>query len=76
MSRFSNIPFDDESKTLAEGAQGLCDALEKFIGGVAPIKGRAAATALTKLEECHMWIGKAIRDAQLSRKAEAPLEVS
>ena len=35
---------------------------------------RARALALTKLEECYMWIGKAIRDDQIARNGEAPLQ--
>lgn len=29
--------------------------------------GRAKALAVTKLEEAYMWVGKAIRDEQVSR---------
>ena len=36
--------------------------------------GRAKSLALTALEECYMWIGKAIRDIQLARNRCAPLQ--
>lgn len=74
--RFEHVEFDEPSQALAAGGKALCETLEQYIDSIAPVKGRAAATALTKLEECHMWIGKAIRDAQLSRKTEVPQEVS
>lgn len=35
--------------------------------------GRAKALAVTKLEECYMWIGKAIRDEQIARNGSAEL---
>ena len=35
---------------------------------------RAKALALTKLEECYMWIGKAIRDDQLARNKTTELQ--
>lgn len=38
--------------------------------------GRAKSLALTKLEECYMWIGKAIRDEQLVRNANSFLQES
>ena len=37
-------------------------------------EGRAKSLALTKLEECYMWIGKAIRDAQMKRNGGAELQ--
>lgn len=30
-------------------------------------KGRAQSLAITKLEECYMWIGKGLRDKQVAR---------
>jgi hypothetical protein len=38
------------------------------------VSPRAKALALTKLEEVYMWIGKAIRDDQLSRNGTAELQ--
>ena len=35
---------------------------------------RTVALALTKLEECYMWIGKAIRDDQIERNGSAELQ--
>ena len=32
--------------------------------------GRAKSLALTKLEECYMWIGKGLRDHQIAVNAE------
>jgi hypothetical protein len=33
--------------------------------------GRAKSLALTKLEECYMWIGKAVRDHQIEHGGSA-----
>lgn len=35
---------------------------------------RAKALALTKLEECYMWIGKGVRDDQIKRNGSAELQ--
>lgn len=37
-------------------------------------EGRARSLCLTALEESYMWIGKAIRDEQVSRHSDAPKE--
>lgn len=37
---------------------------------------RAKALAITKLEECYMWVGKAIRDDQIARNGGAELQES
>jgi len=34
---------------------------------------RNTSIAYTKLEECYWWIGKAIRDDQISRSGKAPI---
>jgi hypothetical protein len=36
-------------------------------------KSRPQSLALTSLEECYMWIGKAIRDNQIERNGSATL---
>jgi hypothetical protein len=37
-------------------------------------EGRAKSLALTKLEECYMWIGKAVRDLQITSNGTAELQ--
>lgn len=70
MSRFDYIAFDDQKR--AELAAFKCDV--EFLEGriEASLKSpRAKALALTKLEECFMWIGKALRDDQVELNKEA-----
>lgn len=33
--------------------------------------GRAKALAITKLEECYMWVGKQIRDQQVKKSGQS-----
>lgn len=74
MSRFDYVKYDEqamsqgaEAKAAAQNLEGLIDKLQS---------PRAKALAHTKLEECYMWIGKAIRDDQIARGAPAPLQES
>ena len=41
-----------------------CTTLERLIENLLP-GSREASLAITKLEECYMWIGKAIRNSQV-----------
>lgn len=63
--RFKYIRYDQESIDKSEEIKKICELLEEKIDGLG--KGRAGATALTKLEECFMWVGKQIRDNQVVR---------
>lgn len=38
------------------------------------VSPRAKALVLTKLEEAYMWVGKAVRDDQISRNGSAELQ--
>ena len=73
MSRFDYVRYDARPEGLQATAKVRAGQLEELI---APLPdGRAKALALTKLEECYMWIGKAIRDAQIKRNGSAePME--
>jgi hypothetical protein len=42
----------------------LAQEVERFISELKP--GRSSAMAITCLEECHVWMGKAIRDDQMA----------
>jgi hypothetical protein len=62
-------------------AKELVMKLETMVGGIGYAQGvltdscaRSKAQAITKLEECYMWIGKAIRDDQIARSGSAPLQ--
>ena len=64
-TRFNYIKYDDYSTRLSEEAKGACEQMEGFINSLG--NGRAQSLALTHLEEMFMWIGKAIRDLQISK---------
>lgn len=64
MSNFNYVKFDAKHQTLLQGFKDIVEDIEKIIN--AGLKSpRAKALALTKLEECYMWIGKAVRDDQI-----------
>ena len=65
MSRFDYVRYDTVSTTQQERAKELVTDVEKLIDSLE--SGRAKSLAYTKLEECYMWIGKAIRDDQIDR---------
>lgn len=72
MSRFDYVKYDEEAQRHQDHAKQLCDDLRAAIEtNLKP--GRASSLALTKLEECYMWIGKQIRDDQIARNGSAPL---
>lgn len=70
--RFDYVRYDDVSQDEQNVAKAMCTDLGDFIDSLP--NGRAKALALTKLEECYMWIGKAIRDNQIARNGSAPLQ--
>ena len=64
-NRFDYIKYDDMSLLQQGLFKEKITALEEDITKV--FTGRSGSIALTKLEECYMWIGKAIRDEQIAR---------
>lgn len=83
MSRFDYVKYDDHAFALQGLTKDMCIELEKMIETIGstldPVTdkskvGRSKASALTKLEECYMWIGKAIRDDQIARNPVVVLE--
>lgn len=71
MSRFHYVKYDEESIRHQNHAEKLCDDLRAHLEtNLRP--GRANSLAMTKLEECYMWIGKQIRDDQIARNGSAP----
>ena len=73
MSRFDYVKYDEEAMKKQERAKIFVSNIEFMIEQ--DIKSpRAKALALTKLEECYMWIGKAIRDDQIARNGSAELQ--
>jgi len=63
--KYDQASFDRQAHCL----RAVEDMEHAIIASTGP--GRAHSLALTKLEECFMWIGKAIRDDQLKREATA-----
>lgn len=83
-NRFDYVKYDNAAIVDQEEAKAKVQELEHLIDQIGcaefdpPILSkecaRAKALANTKLEECYMWIGKAIRDAQIARIGSAPLQ--
>ncbi len=82
MSRFDYVKYDTTASLVQDHFKTLVQDLESDINGLgfnAMTKAtheqsethksllRSKATALTKLEECYAWVGKAIRDEQILR---------
>lgn len=67
MTRFDYVHFDNRSDNSSQGSKALCKALESFIEENLE-NSREKSSAITKLEECFMWIGKAIKVDQLKRE--------
>lgn len=79
MSRFDYVKYDDVALMHQEGFKNDVGHLENKINTIgyaddSKASARAKAVALTKLEECYMWIGKAIRDDQIARNGSAELQ--
>ena len=66
METFSYVKYDETSVNKQETAKAICEQLESFLNDSLN-SGRAKHLAIAKLEECYMWIGKAIRDEQIER---------
>lgn len=66
MGRFDYVKYDQKSVDAQECFKGSVVSMESVINNLIE-SPRAKALALTKLEECYMWIGKAIRDDQIDR---------
>jgi hypothetical protein len=68
----SSIQYDEQARsdfsTLDELARGLLHRIDRLRSS------RSKAVALAKLEECHMFIGKAVRDDQMLRETFGPAE--
>lgn len=71
MSRFDYVRYDDQAQKTQDQFKAAMISIEAMIETLK--NGRAKALALTKIEECYMWIGKAIRDEQIERNGLAEL---
>lgn len=66
MSRFDYVKYDDTAMDSQAILKNKFVELESLIESKVT-SPRPKALAMTKLEECYMWVGKAIRDDQLVR---------
>lgn len=73
MKRFDYVKYDNQALTAQEAFKKHAQEMEAGIELLVK-SPRAKALALTKLEECYMWIGKAIRDDQIERNGSAELQ--
>lgn len=65
-SRFDYLQYDTPSQLIQAAFKEKFIELETMIASIGAT-GRSAALAFTALEETYMWIGKAVRDAQVAR---------
>lgn len=73
MKRFDYVKYDDIAIIQQDGFKSMVSEIEIHIDS--SLKSpRAKALAITKLEECYMWIGKAIRDDQIVRNGSAEIQ--
>jgi hypothetical protein len=72
-SKFDYVRYDKESNELQSAAKELVIELDAFIEQKLG-KGRYQALAVTDLEKCYAWIGKAIRDRQIYLNGTVPLQ--
>lgn len=73
MNRFDYVRYDGTAIAIQESFKRRAIDMEEGIE-ILLNSPRAKALALTKLEEVYMWIGKAIRDDQISRNGTAELQ--
>lgn len=66
---FSYVKYDELSALTQQNFKEEFENLELMVEDL--VDGRAKSLVRTKLEEAYMWIGKAIRDNQISQKREA-----
>ena len=72
-SRFDYVKYDsiaiDQQDHFKKQVSGLEGSIDMYLKSP-----RAKALALTKLEEVYMWVGKSIRDDQITRNGSAELQ--
>jgi hypothetical protein len=73
MSRFDYVKYDSKAQDDQAFFKDIAESLEREIS-TALGSPRAKSLALTKPEECYMWIGKAIRDDQIERNRKSQLQ--
>ena len=82
MSRFDYVKYDEGAQEMQESAKLAAKRIEKIIDSIGYSLGpeehkrvqEEKKQAMMKLEECYMWIGKAIRNDQIVRNGGAELQ--
>ena len=69
MGRFDYVKYDEKAVSLQGVIKEHFESLELRVSDLAD--GRAKSLVLTKLEEAYMWVGKSIRDSQITRGGSA-----
>lgn len=65
--RFSYVAYDEMSQHIQLAFKRLFEEIETLLEQALP-NSRPKSLVLTSLEEAYMWVGKAVRDAQIERK--------
>jgi len=68
INRFDFIEYDDLSREQQLNFKNQFIKIANDIEAISTGNERSSLIALVKLEECYMWVGKAIRDNQIIRK--------
>jgi hypothetical protein len=68
MGRFDYVKYDADIAETQAAFKGKFEELEASVDRELR-DGRAKALVMTKLEEAYMWIGKSLRDHQVTRSA-------
>lgn len=75
MSRFDYVKYDAQAELAQTELKSAIANVESYVEK--HVKSpRAKALVLTKLEEAYMWMGKGVRDDQITRNGSAPLQES
>jgi hypothetical protein len=74
MSRFDYVRYDEEAQACQAELKTAAQAFEAKIDEHLQIGSRPHQKALDALEEVYMWCGKGIRDQQITRNGDAPLQ--
>jgi len=69
MSRFDYIKYDQKSQDTQAVLKKHFESIEKILDEDLPT-GLEKELAIMKLEEAYMWVGKAIKNEQISRLGE------
>jgi len=73
IDRFDHVAYDGYARETQAMFKQLFTAVSQMVEDNCSA-ARASSLAQAKLEEAYMWVGKAIRDDQISRNYETKLE--